>query len=620
MITWFRDLLAGPFKWVFLGLVVIAFAAFGDFDLSRFSAADALRVGDKRFSGPEVDRAFVRRFAQMQREDPSLTKVAAAQGGLLDQTLQELRVQALVEQQADDLGLTATDEMVQRYLRESGIFDDGDGNFSPQLVQLALENTRTTPSAFQAEVRGEIVRGQLVGALGVPSRAPEDLVRLLALRSTETRDLRTAVVTAADAPEPDEAALRSYYAANADDYRQPETRTYRALVIDEAAVADRIEVTDEEVLQAFEAEKARLGQPERRGFVQALFRDADAGRAAAERVAAGEPLDPVARDLGGTVTRNDDAARADILDPAVAEAVFALEAPGVTAPVAGTFGTVVAEVETITPGVEVSLDEVADELRDRRRSEVVRAELFAAVEEVESAFDEGAGLAEAAEAAGLPAPRAFGPVDADLFTPEGLIEAVPGAVHRAAFTLGEGEESDAVPLDDGGYAFVITDTIEPATTTPFETVAERVAEDYAASEREAALTAATDAFEAAVASGQSFEEAAAAIGSDVQAVSVAAQRPDPDLPPQILRDVFSASIGEVVSAPTPGGDSAVVAIVDGVAFEPQPGLDALIGGYRDQVGGQLAGELLNAYVGALEAAYPVTRDDAVIAQALGLPE
>ena len=84
--------------------------------------------------------------------------------------------------------------------------------------------------------------------------------------------------------------------------------------------------------------------------------------------------------------------------------------------------------------------------------------------------------------------------------------------------------------------------------------------------------------------------------------------------------MFSASIGEVVSAPTPGGDSAVVAIVDGVAFEPQPGLDALIGGYRDQVGGQLAGELLNAYVGALEAAYPVTRDDAVIAQALGLPE
>ena len=620
MITWFRELLAGPFKWVFLGLVVVAFAAFGDFDLSRFSAQDGLRVGDRAYTGAEIDRIFTQRFSQLQREDPSLTKTEAARSGLLDETLSELRIQALVEQEADKLGLTATDDMIQRYLRESGIFDDQNGEFSPRLVQLGLQNTGTSPSQFREQVRGDIVRSQLVTALGVPSRAPEGLVELLLLRSGEQRTLRTAVVTPADAPAPDEAALRSYYAANADDYRTKELRTYRALLVDEAAVADRVSAPDEEVAQAFEAAKARLWEPERRTFRQAIFPDEAAARAAADRVAAGEPLRAVAAEAGASTTRSEDAARADILDAVVADAVFGADAPGVVGPVRGTFGVVVAEVEAITPGTEVRFEDVEADLRAARREELVAAELFDAIEEVETAFDEGASLTEAASAAGLPGPRTFGPVDADLFTPEGAIEAAPGAVHRAAFTLAEGEESGAVPLDDGGYAFVVLDEVQPATTEPFEAVADRVRADYAAAERETALSEAMEAFRARVAGGEPFEAVAAEVGSDVQTVTVSAQRPDPSVPVEMMRDIFQADIGEVVAEPTPDGAQAVVAIVDGVAFEGQPGADALLGGYRDQVGQQVTGELLNAYLAALEAEYGVRRDDAVIAQALGLSE
>ena len=620
MITWFRDLLAGPFKWVFLGLVVVAFAAFGDFDLSRFAAQDGLRVGDRAYTGAEIDREFTRRFSVQQREDPSLTKTAAAQGGLLEQTLADLRVRALVEQEASRLGLTATDEMVQRYLRESGAFDDANGEFSPRLVQLGLQNNGITPSQFREDLRSDIVRTQLVTALGVPSRAPEDLVALLLLRAGENRSLRTAIVTAEDAPPPTDDQLRSFYAANAGDYTAPELRTYRALLIDEQAVADRVAVPDEEVRQAFEAARARLNEPERRTFRQALFADEAQAQAAADRVAGGEPLRVVAADLGATSTRSEDAAQRDILDEAVAAAVFAPEAPGVVGPVRGTFGTVVAEVEAITPGTDVAFEDVAEELRAERRAELVRSELFAAIEEVESAFDEGASLAEAAQAAGLPGPRTYGPVDANLFTPDGAVETAPGAVHRMAFTLAEGEESDAIPLDGGGYAFVILDEVRPAAARPFEAVADRVASDYAASEREAALTAATDAFRARVAAGEAFETVAAEIGSDVAEVTVSAQRPDPDVPTTRMRAIFDAPIGGVVAEAAPEGGQAIVAIVDDVTFEGQPGADALLGGYRDQVGGQVTGELLEAYIAALEAEYGVERDDAVIAQALGLAE
>lgn len=620
MITWFRDLLAGPFKWVFLGLVVVAFAAFGDFDLSRFTAQDALKVGERGYTGPEIDRVFTRRFSTLQQQDPSLTKAGAASSGLLEQVVTELQVQALFSEEADRLGLTATDDMVQQYLRDSGAFNGPDGEFSPRLVELVIQQNRITPTEFRDDLRAEIVRDQLVSALAVPSRAPASLTELLILRAGEQRSVLTATVNAAAAPDPTDDEIRSYYAANAEAYSAPEVRTYRALIVDAAAVEDRVDVTEADVRQYFEAERARLAEPERRTYRQALFPTAEAAQAAADRVSAGEPLRAVAEEVGASTTRAADATKADILDQAVAAAIFEKPEPGVVGPVEGTFGSVVAEVETITPGRDIAFEEVEDDLRERRRGEVVRQQLFAAVEEVEVAFDEGSSLAEAAAAAGLSAPRQFGPVDADLFTPEGAIEAVPGAVHRTAFSLSEGDESEAVTLDDGGYAFVVVDSVRPAETRPFETVADRVRTDFLADRASGALQAAMADFQAAVAGGQTFEEAAAAIGSDVGSATISARRPDPAIPQSMLLSVFEAEMGDVVAEAAPTGDTGVVAMVQSVSFEAIPNLDALIGDYRDQIGEQMTGELLNAYVAALEGEFGVERNDAVIAQALGLTE
>ena len=625
MITWFRNALSGPLKWVFLGLVVVSFAAFGDFDLSGFGRQDALRVGDRAYSAGEVDDAFQLRLRVRQQDEPGLTAQEAARQGLLAETVGALQTQALFSEAADELGLTATDEMVQRYLRENPSFADPvSGAFDPARVESYLRQVGTTPARFREDLRGDLVRGQVIGAVAPPARAPEEMVRFLLLRQGERRDVRTAVVTAEDAPPPDEEALRSFYAGQADAYRTRELRTYSALVIDEASVAQGIEVPEADVEQAYEAARARLGEPERRSFRQAVFRDEEAARAAIERVRGGETLEAVARGLGVPAPLTQDAARDDVVDAAVREAVFAAEAlsgqPVVVGPVEGTFGLVVAEVATVTPGTEVSFEDAAEALREQRRLELARQAVFDAIEAVELAFDGGATLAEAADAAGLPAPRRYGPVDADLFASEGAVELAPGAAHRAAFELGEGEESGLIELDDGGYAFVFVERVQPAAARPFEAVREQVEADFVEARREGGLRAATDAFEAAVRTGGDFAAAAEAAGSDVQAAQVSAARPDPVLPPGILQDLFAADIGEVVSAPTPDGERAVVAIVDAIGFEAVPGADALIGTYRDQLGGQLTNELVEAYAQALAEAYGVERDDALIAQRLGLAE
>ncbi|WP_036767272.1 peptidylprolyl isomerase [Parvularcula oceani] len=616
MISSFRSLLEGPGKWVVVVLLVLAFAFFGVPQLDNFRSQDALRVGDEAYSAREVEAEFSRALRQVQAQNErAVTRSEAIEAGLLEQTIEGLVTRALIGEAADALGLVATDEMVQRYLRDQDAFANPQtGEFDAQVLQLILQQNQMTPAQFREEVREDIVRGQLVEAVGTNARAPRALVDYLLLRQNEEREVRLARLPAEAAPEADEAALQSFYAENAARYRSPETRSFRALIVSEEALMEGIDVPEDEVRALYDARAAYLGEPETRSYRQAVFPDAEAAEAARERIAAGGDFAAIARELGASVTVAEDRTEGGIVDDAVAEAVFSAEAPGLQGPVQGLVGPVLAEVTQITPGTQVSFEEAREDLAAELRAEEARTLLLDTVEAVEIARDSGATLEEAAEAAGLPAPESYGPVDRDLFTPEGAIEDVPGAVARTAFTLSEGDESEAVELDQPGYAFVALDRVTPAATRPFEAVEAEVRADYAEEAQRTALTRAVAGFEERLEAGESFEAAAEAAGAEVETRTVSAADGESGLPPAFLPELFSARLGTLVTEPQPQGNEALVAMVDEIRFGSDPRAAALATSYRGQLGQELSQELVQRYLQALQAEEGVRRNEAVIQQ------
>ena len=615
MLAAFRNMLKGPGKWVFVVVTLAAFLLVGDFNFDRFGATDAVRIGERGYTVQDVDRAFVRRLRQVQAEaGQGVTRQEAIDQGLLDATINDLTVRAVFETEADRLGLTATDAMIQRALRESGVFDDPlTGEFSTARLQQALSQSQVSPSEFREEVRQDIVRDQIVRALATPERAPEDLIRKLLLRVGERRAVRTAVVTAEDAPAPDEDALRSYYAANAEDYRVPERRSFRLVRIDETTLGAP-EVSEEDLRALYDSRQGTLGEPERRAYRQARFASTEDAEVARGLIAAGGDFAEVATNAGASVSASEPVTRESLLDEAVADALFAAEGEGLAGVVDGVFGPVLLEVTEVVPGTRVSFEDAREDLTADFRAEILRDEVFEAVETIENTLDEGATLEEAAAEAGLGAPQTIGPVAANRFTAEGEIADVPVEAIRAAFALEEGEESDAVPLPDGGYAYVILDRIDPSVTQPFEEVADAVRADYDVRAADDALAAAIDSFRASVEAGTSFEDAASLAGSDVQERTIAARAPDPSLPPQLLRDLFDARLGAIVAAPVPNENRALVAIIDEVSFAEDPAAESFVGPYRDQVGQQVSEELVNSYLEALRQEAGVTRNDALLSR------
>ena len=109
------------------------------------------------------------------------------------------------------------------------------------------------------------------------------------------------------------------------------------------AVKDQVQITEADIKAAFEAKKDKLGKPEKRLIQQIPFPDLAAANAAYQKIQSGTDFLAVAKEQGlsdadidlGTLSR------ADLADPAIAEAAFALEPNKVSEPVTGKLGSVV---------------------------------------------------------------------------------------------------------------------------------------------------------------------------------------------------------------------------------------------------------------------------------------
>ena len=128
--------------------------------------------------------------------------------------------------------------------------------------------------------------------------------------------------------------------------------------------------------------------------------------AARNRLASGTSFDDLAKERGlkpadvdlGLVTKS------EIIDPAVADAAFSLPSGEISQPVAGKFGVALLKIGKIEPGVEVSYESVAANLKKEIATQRARKSVSDLRDKMEDERGGGASVAEAGTETG-PDPR-----------------------------------------------------------------------------------------------------------------------------------------------------------------------------------------------------------------------
>ena len=275
--------------------------------------------------------------------------------GLDRQVLGEMIAQAGIDQQARNMGLGISDAEIAHRLTGDPNLQTLNGQFDRDKFEQVLRNMGTTEQRFVADMRQTMLRRQLLDGLTGDLIAPKAWLEVINRFQNETRDVSYVVLgpaQAGDIPQPTDEQLSKYFDDRKILFRAPEYRKIDIVVVTPPELAKWIEVSDDDIKAAYEKQKSRFTTPEKRHIQQIVFPTMADAQAAADRIKSGTSFAAIATERGlkeqdtdlGTV------AKASIIDPAEAQAAFALKEGEVSAPVQGRFGAILVTVLKIEPG------------------------------------------------------------------------------------------------------------------------------------------------------------------------------------------------------------------------------------------------------------------------------
>ncbi|MEO0422238.1 MAG: SurA N-terminal domain-containing protein [Pseudomonadota bacterium] len=565
MLQQLREYATGPVAFVLLGTIALSFVFFG-IDFGAAGANVAMRVNGEEIPRQEVEalvRQNVNRIAQSSQGalTPELEQLVRSN------SISLLVNQTLVEQAAERLGYRVGDAQVAEQIRSVPDFQI-DGEFDRQLYVDALAANNRTASGFEAQVRQDIERRQILAALEQTSfvTTAEVQRRVALTNQTRTIDYFQIPAGALDEVEVADEEIQTRYEDFADVYTQAETVEVQYVELLLADVAQGIEMDEAELLEAYEADKElRYLTPEERSVSYILVEGTDerspieARELAADLVtqldngadfaelaaALSEDASIISGDLGWVLP--------DGLDPALSEAAFAADAGAVTGPVQTSFGWHVLKVNEVRGGDLTPFEEVREQILSQLQEERAEGLFIDRGDELaELVFQNAGSLEPAAEALAL-----------DLKTVAGVSEIAGAAVasnpdvRRAIFSppvLEDGLNSDVIELEFGHLVAVRVIDRTPASLRPLEDVRDSIVSVLSAQKAQEATAALGEEIEARVRDGESLEAIAEELESvQAPALAVDITRRSRDVPSQLVTEVFAQPEPVEGSDPVVGG-------------------------------------------------------------------
>jgi peptidyl-prolyl cis-trans isomerase D len=611
---------------VVMGVLIISFGIWGIADIFRgFGQSTLAKIGHTEISTEQFRQIYSEKLQQIGRQfGRSLSMDQARAFGLDRQALQQTIAEAALDEEARRLGLGQSDAETMRVIFDDPNFKGVNGAFDPQRFQATIRQFGYSEQRYVADQRRVSLRRQIAGTISAGLEPPKTLIDALSRFQNEARSIEYVKLDAAqagtiDPPSPE--TLAGYFDDRKALFRAPEYRKIAFVMINPEEVGKWTTISDEDAKKLFEQRRAKLGKPEQREVSQIMFPNAEEALAARNRIAAGSSFDDLAKERGLTASDVDlgTITKAEIIDPAVANAAFSLPAGEVSQPVQGQFGVALVKVGKIVPGVEPTFESVAASLKKELAVERARTAVADLRDKMEDERGGGASVIEAAQKLGLTAVT-IDAVDRSGRLPNGqLVTNIPPGldVVSQAFNSDVGVDNDPIPFN-GGYVWYDVLGITPSRERSLDEVKDQVETRWRDDQITSRLRAkATEMIQKLDQGGHLADEAASA-GLKVE--TAAAFRRDgspPGVPASVVAAAFRTAkdgVGQVAGA-APGEwivfrvTDVTVPPVDLASDEMKKLKETLLRAMTDEQVGQ--------YVTKLESDIGTTINEAAFAQVTG---
>ena len=491
--------------WVLVAMLIAGLSGFG---VENFGGATAKigRVGDTEIEANDYAREMQGQINTLTRQFGAPVTMADARSiGIDRQVLAGLVNRAALDNEAARLGLSVGDATVAAELGKISAFQGISGTFDRETYALTLQQNGTNEAAFEANVRRDVARALLTGAVAGGVISPAPLTDTLVAWAGEKRGFSLIVLDASalDTPlaEPTPAEVQAHYDANIADYTRLEAKRIEYAALLPETIAATMEVPEDEVQKAYDARISEFMIPEKRLVERLVYPDEAAAAAAKARLDQGASFDDLVAERGLTLEDVDlgDVTREDL--EAAGEAVFALTEPGTVGALPSALGPALYRMNAILAAQETTLEAARPELLQILQTEAAARAIADKVEAIDDALAGGATLQDLSTEFGMTLAStdyAAGADDNDAIT-------AYNAFRTAADKLAEGDFPEAILMEDGGLVAMQLVEIVPPSPVPLDKITDKVTEATRAEALARALAAKAAATKTAIEAGATLE-------------------------------------------------------------------------------------------------------------------
>ena len=639
MLDSFRRGAAKIFASLLFTVLIFSFALWGIPNYTRDTRDQTIaRVGDIRVSEDDFRRFFEQHlnvFSQqagqrLSRENARLAyKLQQLRQGNfnadLDREILNLQIsQAVLDQQAKDLGLKLSDAAVVEAVRADPLYQGPDKKFNRAVFEERIRQAGLSDVGYIRERKANELREQITESVVGGLTPPDTLIEIAHKFQEERRTVAYVALDPAKQPriaDPDEAKLKEFYEQSKRQFVAPETRKLSVLSLTRDDVKERAKIEDGEVKAAWEKSKESWNIPERRRIQQIAFRTKDAAAAVAKEIQGGKSFLMAALEENGSQGRLDQGllARQGISDPKVAAAAFALPLNQLSEPIEGRGGVLLLRVTEIEPGRARGFDEVAKDVREELEQRKQRETATRLTEQIEDLRGAGKSLPQVAAELKLKVLEGI-EVDRNGRSADGKSPLERPDVQKIWAAAFEGPKEiprDMIELGDGTEAWVEVLAITPEAQKPFEAVQTEVKSLWLDAEARKALGAAAQALVDRIKAGETFDAVARSIGAKIETPPAFTRNGSvPGMSGSAVRQAFTLPRGGVATSETADNKSRIVFVVTDIKVPDAPTKEEAER-LRQGLASQFQADARTVYVSALRNRIGVTIDEKAYQRVVG---
>jgi peptidyl-prolyl cis-trans isomerase D len=609
---------------IVMGVLIVSFGVWGIADIFKgFGQSKLAKIGSTEISIEAFRQIYNDRLQQLSRQfGRPLTQEQARLFGLDRQVLQQTIAEAALDEEARRMGLGQSDAETLRVIHNDPNFKGVNGQFDPARFSALIRQAGYTEQRYLAEQRRVSMRRQITGTISAGIEPPKVLIDALTRFQNEQRSIDYIKLDAAqagtiDPPSPE--TLAAYFEDRKVQFRAPEYRKISFALITPEEIGKWSTVSDEEAKKLYDERKDKMGTPDRREVSQIVFPNMEEATSARNRISASFTFEDLAKERGLNPSDYDLGliAKSAIIDPAIADAAFALPSGEISQPVQGRFGVALVKVGKVEAGSVPTYDSVAATIK----KEIAAANARAKVNELQGKMEDerggGASVIEAAQKLGLTAVT-IDAVDRSGRMPDGqLVANLPRGLDLVsqAFNSDVGVDNDPIQFQ-GGYVWYDVLGITPSRERPLDEVRDQVEAKWREDQISSRLRTKATEMVKKLEQGGNLADEAAAVGSKVEsAKDFKREASVAGVPPGAITAAFRTAKDGV--GQSGAGGEWIVFKVTNVTVPPVDMASDDVKKLQENLQRGLADEQVAQYVTKIEQAIGTTINQAAFAQVTG---